>query len=102
MSQGHTEHTEGAHATQKQYVQIAVILALITLVEVGVYYIDSLKGILVPTLLLLSAVKFALVVMFFMHLKFDHKLFSVIFTGPLLLTGVVLIALMSLFGVLFR
>ncbi len=102
MSQGRSEHTEGAHATEKQYVQIAVILAVITLLEVGIYYIESLKGILVPSLLVMSAAKFALVAMFFMHLKFDHKLFSVLFTAPLVLTGAVLIVLMTLLGALFR
>ena len=39
----------------------------------------------VPTLLVLSAFKFAIVVMFYMHLKYDHKLFRALFTGPLIL-----------------
>jgi len=52
----------------------------------------------VPALLSLSAVKFALVVMFYMHLKADHKLFSFVFTGPLLLATCVIIALLFLFG----
>ncbi|MBI2404308.1 MAG: hypothetical protein HYV20_16540 [Gemmatimonadetes bacterium] len=49
-------------------------------------------------LLTLSAVKFGLVVMFYMHLRFDHALFRLIFTLPLLLALGVSIALMFLFG----
>ena len=32
----------------------------------------------------MSAVKFAIVVLFYMHLKYDHKLFKALFTGPLM------------------
>ena len=102
MSQTNTEpQTHEAHATPRAYVQIAVILALITGVEVAVYYMPAMKPVIVPTLLVLSAVKFAMVVLFCMHLKFDNKLFSVFFTAPLILAGVVLLALLSLFGALF-
>ncbi|MSQ14305.1 MAG: cytochrome C oxidase subunit IV [Dehalococcoidia bacterium] len=101
MRHTNTGHTQGAHATPKQYVQVAVILSIITALEVAVYYIPSMKAALVPILLVLSTVKFAMVVMFFMHLKSDHKLFSIFFTGPLVLTIVVILALMTLFGALF-
>ena len=51
--------------------------------------------------MVLSVVKFALVAMFFMHLKFDHRLFSTMFVvGVLLATGI-LIALLALFRVIF-
>jgi cytochrome c oxidase subunit 4 len=39
--------------------------------------------------------------MFYMHLKYDHRLFRVLFTGPLLIAGVILISLMFLFGHLY-
>ena len=52
---------------------------------------------LVPILLVLSTIKFAMVVMWFMHLKFDNKLFSVLFIGGLVLAGLVLLALLLLF-----
>ena len=41
-------------------------------------------GALVPILLILSATKFALVVLWFMHLRFDNALFSTLFTGGLM------------------
>jgi len=46
----------------------------------------------------MSALKFAIVVMFYMHLKYDHKLFRVLFTGPLLIAASILVALLFLFG----
>ena len=41
-----------------------------------------------PSLLIMSAVKFAIVVMFYMHLRYDHKLFRVLFTGPLIIAAI--------------
>ena len=97
-----SEQSSGrAHPTQAKYVAIALILAAVTAFEVAIVYMAFLGGILVPVLIVLSAMKFALVVMFFMHLRFDSGLFSTIFvTGLLLATGV-LIALLVLFRVIF-
>ncbi|MCH7474571.1 MAG: cytochrome C oxidase subunit IV family protein [Gemmatimonadetes bacterium] len=58
----------------------------------------SATAALAPVLLVLSAAKFALVVMFFMHLKPDSKIFTIIFTAPLLLAGLMILALMTLLG----
>lgn len=86
------------HPTWKQYKWVALILTLITVVEVWAYYVPSFvaSSAFVPSLLLMSAVKFAIVVMFYMHLKYDHKLFRVLFTGPLAIAVVTLIALIFL------
>ena len=88
---------EHAHPQPLEYVKIAVILCIITAAEVAVYYVPGLRGALVPILLTLSAIKFGLVVLWYMHLKFDSKLFSAIFFGGLVLAGAVLIALIFLF-----
>ena len=100
----HIDHTEMGvekeHPTWSTYWKVALILTLITVGEVWAYYIPSFvasRG-FVPTLLTLSALKFLIVVMFYMHLKYDHRLFRVLFTGPLLIAGLTLIALMFLFG----
>ena len=96
-----TEHTEQHHhPTTATYLIIAAILAIITLVEVGVFYVPALQGVMAPILLLLSGAKFILVVMFYMHLKQDHTLFAAIFTIPLLIAIGVATALMFLFGVI--
>jgi cytochrome c oxidase subunit 4 len=100
--QAHVPHdeVEHAHPTWSTYWKVALILTLITVGEVWAYYVPSFvasRG-FVPTLLTLSALKFLIVVMFYMHLKYDHRLFRVLFTGPLLIAGLTLIALMFLFG----
>ena len=81
-------------------VKIAIILTVITAVEVWAYYIPALVAspLFNPALLIMSAVKFAIVVMFYMHLKFDHKLFRVVFTGSLIVAMATITALMFLFG----
>ena len=98
---GHAHHPdEKPHPTWKQYKWVALILTIITIVEVWVYYIPAFVAsrLFVPSLLIMSAVKFAIVVLFYMHLRYDHKLFKVLFTGPLIIAITSLIALMFLFG----
>ncbi|TMQ65320.1 MAG: cytochrome C oxidase subunit IV [Candidatus Eisenbacteria bacterium] len=90
---------EHAHPKGKEYLAIAVVLTVITAVEVAVFYIPAMHPVLVPVLLTLSTLKFALVAMFYMHLKFDHRLFSWLFVLPISLAVLVIIALMKLFGV---
>jgi cytochrome c oxidase subunit IV len=92
------ETNEHGHPGAKQYLGIAVVLTVITAVEVAVFYIPSMKSMMVPILLTLSAVKFALVAMFYMHLKFDHRLFSWLFVVPMLIAAFVILALLRLFG----
>ncbi len=96
MTETNTEHT---HTSTGTYVTIAAVLTVITLVEVGVFYVPAFESFLAPVLLTLSAAKFILVVMFYMHLKGDHPLFTVILTVPLLIAFGVAVALLFLFGV---
>ena len=63
------------HPSAKEYIRIGVILAVLTALEVATYYVD-VGGALVPTLIGLSVVKFVLVVMWFMHLKFDSPTYA--------------------------
>ena len=60
------------------YIKIAIILALITALEVSTYYVDF-GPLFMPALLTLMVVKFVMVVSYFMHLKFDSKMFSFLF-----------------------
>jgi len=89
--------SEQAHATTATYLRIAAILVMITLIEVGVFYVPTFQALLVPILLVLSAVKFTLVVMFYMHLKFDNRFFAFLFGGPLLLGVAVVVRLLFIF-----
>lgn len=80
------------HPSEGTYIRIAVILALVTLAEVVIYYLDAFSGILVPALIVLSAAKFITVVGYFMHLKFDDRRLSWMFAGGLLVAFSVFIA----------
>ena len=80
-----------------QYIKVALVLFGITALEVAVYYISGLKDVLIPILLTMAIVKFALVALYFMHLRFDSKLFRRLFvTGIILAIAVYTIALTSL------
>jgi cytochrome c oxidase subunit 4 len=100
----HVDHAamgiEKEHPTWSTYWKVALILTLITVVEVWIYYIPSFVAskAFVPALLVMSAVKFAIVVMFYMHLRYDHKLFRALFTGPLVIAVTTLVGLLFLFG----
>jgi cytochrome c oxidase subunit 4 len=88
------EHT---HPSPVKYVGIAVLLAVITGLEVALYYIPMPAALLVVLLLILATTKFALVAAFFMHLKFDSPVLRRVFVLGIILAGVVYtVALLSL------
>jgi cytochrome c oxidase subunit 4 len=91
---------EHAHPSSKQYVFIGVILCILTAAEVAVYFVESLAPILFHILVVLSTVKFILVVMYYMHLKFDSRLFSAVFLLPFSLALFMVLAMITLFKVL--
>ena len=106
MSAQHLEHGHGAddgelehaHPGPKTYAIVGLILAIITLIEVWAYTHEAIRPVLVPVLLVLSALKFVLVVGFFMHLRFDHPLFTGVFGFGLAVGASVITALIFLFG----
>ena len=95
-----TKADQHEHPTAATYLRVAAILTVLTVVEVGVFYVPAFHPFLAPVLLVLSAVKFVIVVMFYMHLKMDNRFFTLVFGGPLLLATGVMFGLLFLFGVL--
>ena len=91
---------ERAHPTPLTYLKVAATLVALTGLEVAVFYIDALEPAFLLIFLVLSVVKFALVVMFYMHLKFDARLFSGVFVGGLVLAIAVAVMVMALFQVI--
>ena len=69
------------------YVRIALILAAITALEVSTYYVDF-GPFFMP---------FLMVVSYFMHLKFDNRLFSWLFYAGLILAITVYVIALSTF-----
>ncbi len=96
----HAHHEEGhgdGHSSEGMYVRIALILAVITAVEVVIYYWPSARFILVPALIVMSIAKFLAVVGYFMHLKFDSPIFRVMFFSGLILSLGVFLAMLAMF-----
>jgi cytochrome c oxidase subunit IV len=97
----HDQHT---HPGPKKYVQIFWILFVLTAVEIGFYYLEYYhivaRGLAIPVLIVLSTVKFVLVVQWYMHLKFDSKTFTGMFVFPLALGALVIGSLFVLYHLL--
>ena len=98
--------SEHSHPRAVVYAKVGLILFVLTALEVGLYEITygehagafagDIKPFFVPMLLLMSAAKFALVAMFYMHLRQDSKLFTGIFVFPLTIAAIVIVGLMLL------
>jgi cytochrome c oxidase subunit IV len=87
----HDDHAE--HPPLGFWVRVAIILAIITAVEVAIYYIPAVEDFLVPLLVALSAIKFLSVIWYFMHLKYDDKLLTGTFGAALAVSIIMFIAL---------
>jgi cytochrome c oxidase subunit 4 len=70
------QRTHVRHPGTREYVRIAIILAIVTAAEVAVYYVDALSDVLIPLLFLFAVIKFSLVVLWFMHLRFDSRTYA--------------------------
>src|SRR5262245_53865294 len=90
---------EGGHATVATYIRIAVVLTIVTAIEVTTLYIPGIPPhLLVGSLIIMSVLKFVLVVGYYMHLRYDHPVLQALFVGPLLIAIAIILALMALFG----
>jgi len=88
------------HPSPAQYWKIAVVLAVLTAIEVGMFYVNKtydLGFLNAALLLILAALKFVIVVGFYMHLRFEKSTLSRFFTAGFILAaslyGIVLTAL---------
>jgi cytochrome c oxidase subunit IV len=80
------------------YVQIAMLLAVITGLELVTVYLPFLKWLLITVLVVLSTVKFMFVIFYFMHLRWDRAFCTILFFIGLVLAGGTMWALLKLFG----
>ncbi len=86
------------HPDAAEYVKVGLILAVITAVEVAIYYVDALAGALLAILLVLSAAKFVLVALWFMHLRFDNRLLTIAFSSAMVLVAALFVIVLSTLG----
>src|SRR5687767_909966 len=92
-----TEHTDAPadaqlppedvhHPGPRQYVVVALVLAVLTAIEVALFYMDFVpRSVATLALIVLMVLKFMIVAAWFMHLRFDSKIFRRFF-----ITGIIL------------
>jgi cytochrome c oxidase subunit 4 len=93
----HSDH--GLEESKFQiYVQIAMLLAVITGMEIVTVYLPFAAWLLVTALVVMSAVKFLFVIFYFMHLRWDKPFCTILFFIGLILGGGTMFGLLKLFG----
>jgi|SRR5882724_3185890 len=108
MSATATPHSAPAHvddhgheaSASKFYIfiGIAMLLAVITGIEIVLVYLPVAKWLVTTALVILSTVKFMFVIFFFMHLRWDKLFCTILFFIGLVLAGGTMAALLALFG----
>ena len=101
MSATATTHPQGHELEQSKFwifVQIAMLLAVITGLELVTVYLPFMRWILFSVLVVLSTVKFMFVIFYFMHLRWDRAFCTILFFIGLILAAGTMIALLKLFG----
>lgn len=104
MAEAHTTgaiaHDAHGHDVSKFqiYVQIAMLLAVITGIEIMCVYLPFARWMLVTALVVFSAIKFLFVIFFFMHLRWDKPFCTILFFIGLILAGGTMWGLLTLFG----
>lgn len=92
-----------AHPTPAQYWKIAAVLAVLTAVEVAMYYVNralELGGLNAAILLVLALLKFLLVVGFYMHLRFEKSTLGRFFTAGFVLAAGLYTIVLGAMGVI--
>lgn len=105
----HVVAHEHAHPKPALYLKVTLILFVMTAMEVLAFEVahrpaaplhELVEPLLNAILIILSAAKFALVAMFYMHLKQDSRIFSGLFVFPLIIAAGIIAALLLLFAYL--
>lgn len=92
---------EAGHAEDNKfeiYVQIAMLLAIITGIEIAIVYFPWANWIIITTLVVLSLVKFLYVIFYFMHLRWDKPFCTILFFIGLIIAGGTVWALLAIFS----
>jgi cytochrome c oxidase subunit IV len=97
--EAHLPQEDVSHPGPRQYVMVAVALALVTGLEVALFYMDFVaEAVVIGALLVLMTIKFSLVVLWFMHLRFDSPVFKRLFVAGLSLALAIFLAVLLMFG----
>jgi cytochrome c oxidase subunit IV len=92
----------GPHPSPREYVRIGLILIILTAIEITASYAHLRSSILIPSLLGLAFIKFVLVVLWFMHLKFDDRRYARFFVMGVALAFTLFLIVLISFRVFLR
>ncbi len=96
-----SDTSHAAHPTPLLYVKIALLLAVLTGIEVALFYLEETVGALaVPLLIILAFLKFVIVIGYYMHLRYEKPLLSRFFSAGFVLAILVYAVVLGTFGVL--
>ncbi len=96
-----SDTTHAAHPTPLLYVKIAVLLAILTGIEVALFYLEDAVGpLVVPFLIVLAFLKFVIVIGYYMHLRYEKPFLSRFFSAGFVLAILVYAVVLGTFGVL--
>lgn len=90
------------HPTPAQYWKIAAFLAAVTAIEVAMFYIDRELGLgflNAAILIVLSAIKFVVVVGWFMHVRYEKPIINRFFTAGFILACSLYLVVLAALGV---
>jgi cytochrome c oxidase subunit 4 len=88
---------EEHHISNTVYLIVGGFLIVLTAMEITVAYVHALRPVMVPILVILAIAKFALIAMFFMHLRYEKWFVNTVFIFPLAIAVGVFVSLMGLF-----
>lgn len=89
------ESAHHEHPSDWTYIKVALVLGVLTAIEVWLSYAGLADRLTTGALLIFALAKFAIVVAYFMHLKFDHPWFRRLFVTGLILAGFCYIVYLS-------
>jgi caa(3)-type oxidase subunit IV len=97
MAESHAAHSHSE--STRFYWIVAAVLTVITIVEVVVTLIPGMPHLLLfIILMILSLIKGASVVMFFMHLRGDARVFQLLFIVPFAIASSMIVAFLAIFS----
>ena len=105
MMTDHVDHsTEHAHhPSDRTYLKVGAALFILTAVEIALYFVEDMFEsawslyLLAASLIILSSIKFVLVVMYYMHLKWDSRLFTWFFLAGMFVALAIILAMMAIY-----
>ena len=85
------------HPTDAKYIRVAIVLGIVTALEVATYFFNIPGAILITVLMVMMVFKFFYVAAWFMHLRFDSPMFTKFFVTGLVLATLVYGIVLSVF-----